>query len=186
MILTRPAETVGRYRVKRRVRIRGRIGVFSDSHGDVDAMKKLYESMGHLNAVIFLGDMTEDIEAFHKYLADQGSAIPVYSVRGNNNVASKEPDFLVLKLGERKLFVTHGHRYHVRQGTETLCRAAREKDCDIALYGHTHMRYCSFDEGVFVLNPGAVSGSYPSRKKTAAVLILDGKRVRMEDAVLDL
>ena len=187
--LTKNEERSGarrRYRTRRRVKVMIRIGVFSDSHGDVRAIQELYAAMGQLGAVFFLGDMTADIEAFRKYLEDQGSRIPVFSVRGNNDMFSKEPDYLVVPVGERKAFLTHGHLYRVRQGTEMLCRAAKKEGCDIALYGHTHTRYCSFDEGIFVLNPGAVSGCYPSRMKTAAVLVSDGNRISMEDVVLDL
>ena len=163
-----------------------RVGVFSDSHGNVNAMKLLYASMGHLDAVFFLGDMTADIDVFMKLLLKEGDQTPVYHVRGNNDMYSKEPDFLIVPLEERTAFLTHGHLYRVRQGTDMLCQAARKAGCDIALYGHTHVRYCSYDDGIFVLNPGAVSGSYYGYLKTAAVLIIDGKLVRMEDATLEL
>ena len=37
-----------------------RIGVFSDSHGDRDALERLLEEMGHVDAACFLGDISSD------------------------------------------------------------------------------------------------------------------------------
>ena len=107
-------------------------------------------------------------------------------MRGNNDLMSSEPEHIVLSAENRKIFMTHGHMYGVRQGTRHLCRAAKAAGCDIALYGHTHERYCSYDDGIFVLNPGAVSGSYPGRLRTAAVLSIEGSQIHTEDVVLGL
>ena len=37
-----------------------RIGVFSDSHGDRDALERLLEEMGYVDAACFLGDISSD------------------------------------------------------------------------------------------------------------------------------
>ena len=37
-----------------------RIGVFSDSHGDIRALDELLEKMGYVDAVCFLGDVEQD------------------------------------------------------------------------------------------------------------------------------
>ena len=37
-----------------------RIGVFSDSHGDRDALERLLEEMEHVDAACFLGDISSD------------------------------------------------------------------------------------------------------------------------------
>ena len=161
-----------------------RAAVFSDSHGDVAAMEALYREMDRIDMIFFLGDMSADIDRFRQDLERAGDKTPVYHVRGNNDITSKEPDTLIVPMEERKALLTHGHLYRVRTGTEALCRAALSMGCDTALYGHTHSRYCSFDQGVFVLNPGAVSGSVPGMRKTAAILTVEGNRIRSEDVVL--
>lgn len=163
-----------------------RAAVFSDSHGDVAAMEELYREMGQVDLIFFLGDMSADLVRFRQDLERAGDRTPLYHVRGNNDITSREPDYLIVPMEERKVFLTHGHLYRVRTGTDALCRAARSMGCDTALYGHTHSRYCSFDQGVFVLNPGAVSGSVPGMRKSAAILIVEGNRVRSEDVVLGL
>lgn len=163
-----------------------RAAVFSDSHGYVEAMEELYHRMVGIDLIFFLGDMSADIDRFKRKLELAGDGTPVYHVRGNNDILSREPDYLVVPMEDRKVFLTHGHLYRVRTGTDALCRAALSMGCDTALYGHTHSRYCSFDRGVFVLNPGAVSGSVPGMRKTAAVLTVEGNRIRSEDVVLGL
>ena len=39
-----------------------RVGVFSDSHGDWEALDELLEKMGHVDAVCFLGDIAKDAD----------------------------------------------------------------------------------------------------------------------------
>ncbi len=161
-----------------------RAAVFSDSHGDMNAMEELYSRMNQIDLIFFLGDMTADIECFRRKLKKAENTTPVYHVRGNNDLLSREPDYLIVPMEERRVFLTHGHLYRVRQGTEMLCRTAISLGCDTALFGHTHTRCCSFEQGVFILNPGAVSGSVPGMRKTAAVLTVEGKSIRSEDIVL--
>lgn len=37
-----------------------RVGIFSDSHGDRNALDALLEKMGHIDAACFLGDIASD------------------------------------------------------------------------------------------------------------------------------
>ena len=58
------------------------------------------------------------------------------------------------------LYMTHGHREHVKQGAGGLVAEARRYGAQIALYGHTHVIDCRQEEdGLWVLNPGAASRS---------------------------
>ena len=43
-----------------------RVGVFSDSHGDRDALERLLEKMGHVDAACFLGDISSDAMFFER------------------------------------------------------------------------------------------------------------------------
>lgn len=59
-------------------------------------------------------------------------------------------DFAALELGDKLVYLTHGHRYHIDQ-LPPLCKG------DILLYGHTHIPLCKEKNGVLCLNPGSVS-----------------------------
>ena len=60
-------------------------------------------------------------------------------------------DYCLLSLGERAVFVTHGHRFN-REAWPPLSRG------DILLCGHTHIpAWEKFGDGNLYLNPGSVS-----------------------------
>ena len=66
------------------------------------------------------------------------------------------PSELVLEM-EGKGFVTHGHKYRVKDGLNTLYYRGLELDADIVLFGHTHSsQIVSGRNGT--LNPGAFQG----------------------------
>ena len=59
-----------------------RVGVFSDSHGDHEALDELLDRMGALDAVCFLGDVARDAEHLQERLAAMPNQPPLYAVRG--------------------------------------------------------------------------------------------------------
>ena len=66
----------------------------------------------------------------------------------------------------KKILYTHGHNFSVKYGIERLKNIARERGCDIALYGHTHVSKIVYEDGLYIVNPGSCSqprdGSRPS------------------------
>ncbi len=65
-----------------------------------------------------------------------------------------------------KIAAVHGHLHNADRGTDELLRFAKENGCSIALFGHTHCRHESTQDGVLILNPGSCAlprdGSSPS------------------------
>ena len=60
-------------------------------------------------------------------------------------------DYAVLPVGQRLIYATHGHIYHVKN----LPPLAPE---DVLLHGHTHVpAWTEFGQGNLYLNPGSVS-----------------------------
>ena len=39
-------------------------------------------------------------------------------------------------------------------------RAAKENNCNIALFGHTHEKYYSYEDGLHLFNPGSIGSGY--------------------------
>ena len=76
-----------------------RIGVFSDSHGDRDALERLLEEMGHVDAACFLGDISSDAMFLREKLEEMPHQPVLYAVRGNNDLASMLPDQLLIGIG---------------------------------------------------------------------------------------
>ena len=60
-------------------------------------------------------------------------------------------DYAVLPVGQRLIYVTHGHIYHVKNLPPLALG-------DVLLHGHTHVpAWTEFGQGNLYLNPGSVS-----------------------------
>lgn len=130
-----------------------KIAVFSDSHRYTDKMVNAVETE-RPDAIIHLGD--HETDAF--FLEREFPDIPVYAVCGNCDLYPRSPERLIIELGGKRLFLTHGHAYHVKFSPYSLINAAMASGADVLLFGHTHMAHYSCVEGLHIINPGA-SGS---------------------------
>ena len=160
-----------------------RIGILSDSHGDWRNLKRLLAEMGRVDAICFLGDVDRDADMLEEETAKMPGTPTLFAVCGNNDLASFRPYDLLTELGRKRIFLTHGHRYHVRRGTEELVQKAKSLGADVALYGHTHEPYCSYDGGVLVINPGAAGNPWGGRIARGAVLSINEGQMRVTDTV---
>ncbi len=125
--------------------------VMSDTHGNTAAALKILAGYPDADAVIHLGDGTEDLRPAERFFS--GAFI---CVRGNNDWCSS-PEERTVEIGGVKFFLSHGHRYGVRYSREMLASEAKRNGCLYALYGHTHVARDENIYGVRLLNPGAVS-----------------------------
>ena len=133
-----------------------RILIMSDSHGRNEnvelAIAQVREEIGEFQMLIHLGDVGDarEIESL--------AGVPCYIVRGNTDYDAKLLNANVIDAGGHRIFATHGHLYQVDMRLDLLRFAALENDCDIAMYGHTHVPYLEEDpDDVTILNPGSIS-----------------------------
>ena len=133
-----------------------RILVMSDSHGRNEnvelAIAQVREEIGEFQMLIHLGDVGDarEIESL--------AGVPCYIVRGNTDYDAKLLNANVIEAGGHRIFATHGHLYQVDMRLDLLRFAALENDCDIVMYGHTHVPYLEEDpDDVTILNPGSIS-----------------------------
>ena len=133
-----------------------RILIMSDSHGRNEnvelAIAQVREEIGEFQMLIHLGDVGDarELEAL--------AGVPCYIVRGNTDYDAKLLNANVIEAGGHRIFATHGHLYQVDMRLDLLRFAALENDCDIAMYGHTHVPYLEEDpDDITILNPGSIS-----------------------------
>lgn len=126
-----------------------KILVFSDTHGCIETMYALVQSIKP-DAVIHLGDCRSDATALKRLCP----GLPVESVAGNCDGRTDCPDTIVKSYAGVTLFMTHGHRYGVKNGLLRVCYAAREAQAQVLLFGHTHIPFCDKNEALWILNPG--------------------------------
>lgn len=149
-----------------------RIAVFSDSHGDTSALDRLLSQMGRIDAAFFLGDISSDAEYLRKRLEKYPGEPVLYAIRGNNDLATSLPDELVVEMGGRRMYLSHGHRFgDLHPSHFRMALRAQELGCDVALYGHTHSADLDTDHGVVIVNPGS-AGNY-CRGGTARACVLE-------------
>ena len=136
-----------------------RLLVMSDSHGRDWRVRAALEAHPEVGAWIHLGDGLREATR----LAEE-FPIPLYAVRGNCDFWQPgiPPESREEQFGGKRVFFTHGHLYGVKYGLYRVTAAAREREADILLFGHTHQPMTDYQEGLHILNPGSIGddGSY--------------------------
>lgn len=125
--------------------------VLSDVHERLGPLERVLEL--HPTAdVIFLGDGLRGVEdAALRYPARRFITVP-----GNCDWSARQPATRVELLGGKRFFITHGHKYNVKYDLYSLQLAAKERRADVVLFGHTHMPYAVYADGMYFLNPGSL------------------------------
>ena len=144
-----------------------RIGVFSDSHGDISPAKVFFDSLAPLDCLFHLGDCVPDGEKLSKLFG-----CPVYAVRGNCDYRSDVPPERQVDLGGKRFLLLHGHQYY---SFSALLYRGEEVHADMVLYGHTHVPDLSADGPRLILNPGSLSRPRGGSAESCALVLLDGK-----------
>lgn len=183
--------------------------VVSDIHGDKAGVSLIQEAIDlhQPDRILLLGDVLYhgprndlpqqyDPKAVIAFV--NSLQLPVTAVRGN---CDAEVDQMVLNipitadynsfpLGNRTVFLTHGHIYHPDH-------LPKLKDGDLFLYGHTHIPSAMQKEGIYFLNPGSVSLPKENHPRSYGLLtessftVLDGSHqscqsILFEDPSADL
>ena len=126
-----------------------KIIVVSDSHGNVQAIEKLMPLIAENDYFVHLGDGSGDLKQVWKEYPDK-----VYQCSGNCDWRSIAPSEGVLEVEQIRIFYCHGDAYGVKSGLSALAQKAKKRDCEIALYGHTHKADITEIDGVTLINPG--------------------------------
>ena len=123
-----------------------RILVVSDTHGNDAGLRRALLAQPKAEVVIHLGDGEEEVQRARGSFPEK----MFLQVRGNCDWGSSLP-----VVGE---YTVDG----VKSGFYTLECAAREKKAQVALFGHTHNAFADYADGLYLLNPGSLSGWEPS------------------------
>ena len=128
--------------------------VLSDSHSALSFMRSCVKAV-RPDGIIHLGDYYED----GTVLAEENPQLPIHQVPGNCDLyrsVANTPVTLCYPVGGVMLYMTHGHKQHVKSGIGGLVADARRCGAQAALYGHTHVADCHQEpDGLWVLNPGS-------------------------------
>lgn len=148
-----------------------KILVLSDSHRD---MTNMHQAVLHEepDLILHLGDHYQDA----KLLQSEFPEIPLEAVRGNCDGGSRPLQKLLTVEGKR-IFLCHGHTYHVKSSLLTLEYAAREQEADAALFGHTHVNFLEERDGLILMNPGSIGAPRDFRGPSYGLLLIEDGQI---------
>lgn len=129
--------------------------VFSDSHGDTDAMAAVTAQV-RPDLVLHLGDHFSDMVKLHQRFPE----IPMQGVQGNCDRPGS-PRSLRLTPEGKRIYAVHGHEHGVKEDLSRLYFSALEAGADLVLFGHTHRPLREEKDGVRFLNPGSIGRGWP-------------------------
>eukprot|EP00823_Brevimastigomonas_motovehiculus_P009402 TRINITY_DN9067_c0_g1_i1.p1 TRINITY_DN9067_c0_g1~~TRINITY_DN9067_c0_g1_i1.p1 ORF type:complete len:201 (+),score=28.42 TRINITY_DN9067_c0_g1_i1:40-642(+) len=112
---------------------------------------------GKMQHVLCTGNLCS--KAVDDYLRTLANSVHI--VRGDMDSAKSEyPEQKVVKIGEFKIGLCHGHQIVPWGDPESLANLQRKMDVDILITGHTHKNEVYEYEKKYIINPGSVTGSY--------------------------
>ena len=100
--------------------------------------------------LFFLGDFVKDGEDIKRKLQ-----IPAYIIAGNGDMATYYKKEQLLKIRDKRILLTHGHQYNIKNGLQRLYYYGVENRINAILFAHTHIPYLNWEEEVLIMNPGS-------------------------------
>ena len=166
--------------------------IASDLHGSAYYCRKMLEAFEREEAdrLFLLGDLLyhgprNDLP--REYAPKEvipllnGKKEKLLCVRGNCDAEGDQmvlefpvlADYAVLPVGQRLIYATHGHIYHVKN-LPPLAPG------DVLLHGHTHVpAWTEFGQGNLYLNPGSVS--IPKENSPHSYMTLEGNTMQWKE-----
>ncbi len=150
-----------------------KIAVLSDTHGNYPLAIKMLDRISGLDCIIHLGDLLPDADII-EYALD----IPVIKLAGNCDSVSEAARELLLSIGDRTFFLSHGDVYRVKNGIERIYEKASSVKAGIVLYGHTHVPAIQKKGEVLLVNPGSLKAA--AVQQSLAILTILNREVSAE------
>ena len=146
-----------------------KILIVSDTHGRDDNLVKVLKKVKPIDFLRHCGD----VEGSEKKIRELAGC-PCAMVKGNNDFFTDIPREEVITLGRYKVLIVHGHTYGVAWDEEGVIEAARERGCDIVMYGHTHrpsINIATGKGGVTTINPGSLAFPRQEGRKPSYIVM---------------
>lgn len=132
-----------------------KVGVLSDTHIPKRAgglPEEVIQAFRNVDHIIHAGDITSP-----KVLSELECLASVTAVSGN-----VDPEPLQETLGSKKITTLSGYRIGITHGHgsggKTLERAMKcfeKDDVDCIIFGHSHIPFCEYINGILMFNPGS-------------------------------
>ncbi|MFA5523807.1 MAG: metallophosphoesterase [Tissierellales bacterium] len=153
-----------------------KIGIISDTHGYVQECINALKKIDEIDMIMHLGDYTKDAKAIK-----EAFNITMLNIRGNSDPYDNDtPHENIIELKGKKIFMTHGDQYGVKQGLSHIYYKTKELNADVALFGHSHTSTLIEYDGILFLNPGSPTLPRAGTSKSIGMLYIDNGNVKGE------
>lgn len=152
-----------------------RFGLLSDTHDVFDPkLGRLFEGC---RLILHGGDITR-----RPILDALSATAPVRAVRGNNDfgpLGDELPETAVVALGDVAALLVHEVGSPARPSAAVM-RALSRSGARLVVHGHSHRPGAVVQGGVLFVNPGSAGPRRFGLPRTAALLEVEGRRLRLE------
>lgn len=146
-----------------------RIGIISDTHGDMSNIDKAIPYLKKCDLIIHAGDYIDDAEYLY-YATD----VNVKCVKGNCDSYNMDGHYdLTFSVKDKKFFICHGNYHDVKMGLRLLYKFAKENNIDFVVFGHTHIPTYETIDNITFINPGSLTYPRGGSSKSFGILTLD-------------
>ncbi len=135
------------------------VAVISDTHGNMTRLFPLNRWLKGVQGVWYAGDGCAE-----RHLLEEQLGFPVAAVAGNCDEPGLCPLEEVVEVAGKRVLLTHGHLYKVKNGLSRLEARARLLGVEACIFGHTHLPALLVKDGLTFFNPGSAVrpwGGYP-------------------------
>lgn len=152
-----------------------KIGILSDTHirQGRTLPSIVWKTLSDADTIIHAGDIVT-----RALLEDLEMLAPVIAVRGNCDWSLTElPDRIIAEVGSLKIGITHGASGNGKNTPEKAYNCFIQDDVDLIIFGHSHVPYKSFFDGVLLFNPGSASERRSQPRCSMGIMTVKDKRV---------
>ncbi len=143
-----------------------KIIVMSDSHRDYYSLERIFTGY-NADYYIHLGDGEHEIDMIAMNYPDKN----IVYIKGNCDFTTFSDSEVFFKPAKGcKIFAAHGHKYNVKYSLEPIKQRALNLGANVVLYGHTHERFCAYEDGLYIMNPGSTSCPRDGRKPSFGII----------------
>ena len=158
-----------------------KIGIVSDTHGFTDYVKEALLDVHDLDLIIHLGDYVKDALELEEELG-----VKVEYVRGNCDYDEVDIEQeRILEVEGKKIFMTHGHLYNIKMDLNRIFYRGQELNCDIILFGHSHIPTKVIKQDIIILNPGCAAIPRGRSNKIMGIIEITNGEIESEIITID-
>jgi putative phosphoesterase len=158
-----------------------KIGVMSDSHGNIDYVRQAAEYMmdAEIDGIVHLGDDYQDARVLDNLPAFILKVPGVYDDVYQNAIV---PNRLLEDIAGLRVLITHTKESNPNDTIQDLKpeKYIAEKKVDIVLYGHTHSAVARMEKNVLFVNPGHLRVDDKRGEATFALVTVRNRHVSVE------